>query len=395
MSEPGHVVVIGAGLGGVRTAEQLRAAGFEGTISLVGAEPHAPYDRPPLSKQVLTGTWAPERVVLKDGDALAALDVRTHLGVPAVALHEGAVELADGTTFEADAFVIATGADPRRLPGQPEEVHTLRTLDDSLSLRSALQGAKSLLVVGGGFIGAEVASGAVDQGLQVTVLEALPVPCERALGREVGVLCGRLISEGGVDLRLNARLERFVDANTVELADGERLTADVVLVGIGAAPSLEWVTREGVDTTNGLACDSRGRVLGAPGVWAVGDVAAWQDPARGSHFRHEHWTSATEQAAVVARDIVGAEPPAPTVPYFWSDQFGLKIQGVGHPDLADGVVPLKGEGMSGGTIKGTVAGYFAGDRLVAAVGFGAAKWVARYRGLVAKGADRAEVLAME
>ncbi|HVW43367.1 MAG TPA: FAD-dependent oxidoreductase [Amycolatopsis sp.] len=395
MSQPGHVVVIGAGLGGVRTAEQLRAAGFEGAISLVGAEPHAPYDRPPLSKQVLTGAWTPERVVLKDGDALAELNVNTHFGVPAVALHEGAVELADGTTLHADAFVIATGADPRRLPGQPEEVHTLRTLDDSLSLRSALQGAKSLLVVGGGFIGAEVASGAVDQGLQVTVLEALPVPCERALGREVGVLCGRLITEGGVDLRLGAKLARFLDANTVELADGERLSADVVLVGIGAAPTLDWVTREGVDTSNGLACDARGRVLGAPGVWAVGDVAAWQDPVRGKHFRHEHWTSATDQATVVARDIAGAEPPAPTVPYFWSDQFGLKIQGIGRPELGEAVVQLKGEGLTGGAIKGTVAGYFAGDRLVGVVGFGAAKWVARYRALVGKGADRAEALALE
>ena len=394
MSQPGHVVVIGAGLGGVRTAEQLRAAGFEGEISLVGAEPHAPYDRPPLSKQVLTGAWAPERVVLKDGDALAELNVNTHLGVPAVALHEGAVELADGTTLTADAFVIATGADPRTLPGQPDEVHTLRTLDDSLSLRSALEGAKSLLVVGGGFIGAEVASGAADQGLQVTVLEAAPVPCERALGREVGVVCGRLIAEGGVDLRLGAKLSRFLDANTVELAGGDQLTADVVLVGVGAAPALDWVTREGVDTTNGLACDARGRVLGAPGVWAVGDVAAWEDPVRGKHFRHEHWTSATDQAAVAARDIAGAEPPGPTVPYFWSDQFGLKIQGVGRPELADEVLSLKGEGLSGGPIKGTVAGYFAGDRLVAVVGFGAAKWLARYRALVAKGADRAEALGL-
>lgn len=395
MSQPGHVVVIGAGLGGVRTAEQLRTARFEGAISLVGAEPHTPYDRPPLSKQVLTGAWTPERIVLRDHDALAELKIDTHFGVPAVALHEGAVELADGTTLRADAFVIATGADPRKIPGQPDEVHTLRTLDDSLSLRSALEGATSLLVVGGGFIGAEVASGAVAQGLRVTVLEALPVPCERALGPEVGVLCGRLISEGGVDLRLGAKLTRFVDAGTVELSDGERLSADVILVGIGAAPSLEWLKHDGVDTTNGVRCDARGRVLGTSGVWAVGDVAAWEDPVRGKHFRNEHWTSVTDQAAVVARDIAGAEPPPATVPYFWSDQFGLKIQGIGRPELGDEVVQVKGEGLTGGPVKGTVAGYFAGDRLVGVVGFGAAKWVARYRALVAKGADRTEALAME
>ncbi|WP_236796088.1 FAD-dependent oxidoreductase [Amycolatopsis sp. GM8] len=395
MAQPGHVAVIGAGLGGVRTAEQLRSAGFEGAISLVGAEPHAPYDRPPLSKQVLTGAWAAERVVLRDLAALAEIDVDTRFGVPAVALHEGTVELADGTTLDADAFVIATGADPRRLPGQPEEVHTLRTLDDALSLRAALAGAKSLLVVGGGFIGAEVASGAAGQGLRVTVIEAARVPCERALGPEVGVLCGRLITEGGVELRLGATLTRFVDAHTVELAGGEQVTADVVLVGIGAAPALGWLSRSDVDVTNGIACDASGRVLGAPGVWAVGDVAAWADPVRGKHFRHEHWTSAVDQATVVARDIVGAEPQPRGLPYFWSDQFGLKIQGIGHPDLGDTVVRLKGEGLAGGAVKGTVAGYFADERLVGVVGFGAAKWVARYRALVGKGADRAEALALE
>jgi NADPH-dependent 2,4-dienoyl-CoA reductase/sulfur reductase-like enzyme len=394
VSQPERVVVIGAGLGGVRTAEQLRSAGFAGRISLVGAEPHLPYDRPPLSKQVLTGAWTPERIVLRDVDTLAALGVNAHLGAPAVALHEGVVELADGTTLTADAFVIATGAEPRKLPGQPDEVHTLRTLDDSLSLRSALEGAECLLVVGGGFIGAEVASGAIDQGLQVTVLEAQPVPCGRALGPEIGVLCGRLMAEGGVDLRLSTKLTGFLDANTVELANGERFTADVVLVGVGVAPALDWLRREGFDTSNGLACDTSGRVIGASGVWAVGDVAAWEDPVRGHRFRQEHWTSAIDQAAVVARDIVGAEPPPPAVPYFWSDQFGLKIQGVGRPELGDSVVPLRGDGLAGGALKGTVAGYFAGDRLVAVVGFGAAKWVIRYRALVAKGADRAEAVTV-
>ncbi|MER5915277.1 FAD-dependent oxidoreductase [Streptomyces sp. NPDC001982] len=395
MSHLEHVVVIGAGLGGVRTVKQLRSAGFEGAISLVGAEPHAPYDRPPLSKQLLTGACSPKGIVLLGADALKGLNVSMHLGVPAVALHEGAVELADGTTIEADAFVIATGAAPRKLPGQPDGVHALRTLEDSLSLRSALEDAMSLLVVGGGFIGAEVASGAVDRGLQVTVLEALPVPSHRAFGSEVGVVYGRLIAEGGGDLRLGAKLTRFVDSTTVELAEGERLTADVVLVGIGAEPALDWLHREGVNTTNGIACDSSGRVLGAPGVWAVGDVAAWEDPLRGGHFRYEHWTSAVEQAAIVACDIVGAEPPEPTVPYFWSDQFGLKIQGLGRTELGDSVAALQGEGLSGGAIKGTVAGYFAGDRLVAVVGFGAAKWVVRYRVLVDKGAERAEVFALK
>ncbi|PXY36886.1 NAD(P)/FAD-dependent oxidoreductase [Prauserella flavalba] len=397
MSQPEHVVVIGAGLGGVRTAEQLRGAGYDGEISLVGAEPHAPYDRPPLSKQVLTGAWPAEKVVLRDEDALAELKVRTHFGVAAVGVHDGAVELADGTLLNADAVVIATGARARTLPGQPDGVHTLRTLDDSLALQAALKDARSLLVVGAGFIGAEVASGARDQGLDVTVLEALPVPCERALGPEVGTLCGRLLTEAGVDLRLGARLERFVDAHTVELAGGERLTADVVLVGVGAAPMLDWLggTAAGreLDVSAGLACDERGRVVGAPGVWAVGDVAAWEDPARGARSRCEHWTNAVDQAAVVARDIAGAAPPPPSVPYVWSDQFGMKIQVIGRPELADNVAVLQGEGLAGGAVRGTVAGYFAGDRLVGVAGFGAARHVARYRALVARGAERPEVLA--
>jgi NADPH-dependent 2,4-dienoyl-CoA reductase/sulfur reductase-like enzyme len=387
-------VVVGAGLGGVRTVERLRSSGFEGAVSLVGAETHPPYDRPPLSKQVLAGAWPPERIVLRDKAALASLRVNTYLGAPAVALHEGAVEIADGTTLEGDAFVVATGADSRKLPGQPSAVHSLRTLDDSLSLRTALEQGSSLLVIGGGFIGAEVASSATDRGLRVTVVEALPSPCERALGPTVGAVCGRLIAESGVGLRLSAELTRFVDANTVEMAGGERLRADAVLVGVGAVPALDWLRRDNLDTSNGLACDASGRVVGAPGVWAVGDVAAWEDPLRGGHFRHEHWTSTVDQAMVVARDIVGLGPPLPSVPYFWSDQFGLKIQGAGRPELGDSVAPLRGEGLSGGEIKGTVAGYFAGDQLVAVAGFGAARWVARYQALVAKGAGRAEILAL-
>ncbi|GAB3566577.1 FAD-dependent oxidoreductase [Amycolatopsis endophytica] len=389
-----RVVVVGAGLGGVRTAEQLRNQGYRGRISLVGAEPHAPYDRPPLSKQILTGAWTPERIVLKDADALTGLDVDTYLGVPAAGLRTGAVELADGTTLPADAVVIATGADARRLPGQPEAVHTLRTLDDALALRSALGKASSLLVVGAGFIGAEVASAARDQGLDVTVLEAGPVPCERALGPEVGVLCARLLREAGADLRLGTKMTGFVDAHTVRLADGSEVSADVVLVGIGAAPRLDWLsTNPDLDVSNGLACDTTGRVLGTTGVWAVGDVAAWEDPGHGGRFRYEHWTSVTDQATVVARDILGGEQTAPAVPYFWSDQFGLKIQMAGRPQLAGTVQPLQGEGLSGGPVKGTVVGYFAGDRFVAVAGFGAAKHVAKYRMLLVKGAEKSEVLA--
>ena len=393
MSQPEHVLVVGAGLGGLRTVERLRAAGYQGRLSLVGEEEHAPYDRPPLSKQVLTGEWAPERTTLRSLDGLDELGVRTHLGMRAVALRPGEVELEDGASLHADAIVIATGLAARTVPGQPPQVHTLRTLDDALALRAALERARSLLVVGGGFIGAEVASSAHSRGLAVTVLEALPVPSSRALGAELGGLTGRMMTEAGIDLRCGAQITGFVDEGLrvgVALVDGTQLAADVAVVGIGGVPQLDWI--EGVSAPNGLACGPTGRVDGLAGVWAVGDVAAWADPVHGDRHRHEHWTSAGDQAAGVARDILGEPPPPAPVPYFWSDQFGLKIQLIGRPEHADALLPLHGDGLAGGAVKGTVVGMLAGERLVAVAGFGAARFVVRYRALLQAQADRAEAL---
>lgn len=384
-----HVLVVGAGLGGLRTVERLRSAGHEGRISLIGAEEHDPYDRPPLSKQVLTGEWEPARATLRTREGLDELGVRAHLGRSAVGMGPGEVELSDGSALHADAIVLATGLVARRLPGQPQEALTLRTLDDALVLREALAGASSLLVVGGGFIGAEVASAGRAGGLAVTVLEALPVVSERALGPELGALAGRLMSEAGVDLRCGVSVAGFADGG-VRLAGGEEIAADVTVVGIGGSPRLAFVP--GVDTTNGLACGPTGRVEGLDGVWAVGDVAAWADPGTGEHHRHEHWTSAGDQAAVVAHDILGLPPPPQAVPYFWSDQFGTKIQLLGRPEHADTLLPLHGEGLSGGPVKGTVAALLSGDRLVAVAGFSAARRVVRYRALLLAGADRAATL---
>jgi 3-phenylpropionate/trans-cinnamate dioxygenase ferredoxin reductase subunit len=397
--QPEHVLIIGAGLGGVRTAEGLRTAGFQGRISLVGAETHAPYDRPPLSKQILTGQWEPGRAVLRSLDQLEDLGVRAHLGLAAVGLRPGEIELSDGSTLYGDATVVATGLVARRLPDQPAHVHTLRTLDDSLALRETLDGAGSLLIVGAGFIGAEVATAARARDIAVTVLEALPVPSVGPLGPAVGALAGRLLTESGVDLRVDTAPTGFVEDSApvaVRLPDGSVLTADAGLVGIGGAPRLDWLRSApapAYDPTPGLRCDPRGRVRGWDAVWAVGDVALWEDPVDGTARRHEHWTSAGDQAAVVARDILGAAPPPPAVPYFWSDQFGLKIQLIGRTEGADEILPLHGSGLDGGPVRGTVAGYLVGDRLVAVVGFGTPRHVARYRALVADRAARADVLA--
>ncbi|MBC3190544.1 FAD-dependent oxidoreductase [Pseudonocardia sp. C8] len=400
MSDPEHVLVIGAGLGGLRTAEGLRRAGYAGRVSLVGAEASLPYDRPPLSKQYLAGAWDRERIGLVTAGGLDELGVRTHLGRPAVALRTGAdgneVELDDGTTLHADAVVLAVGVTPRTLDGQPRSAHVLRTVEDSDALRAALGHASSLLVVGAGFIGAEVASTAVDRGLAVTVLEAGAVPLARVLGPQVGALTARLIASGGADLRCGVSVTALTGTGAT-LSDGSRVRADELVVGVGARLELGWLASTGLDLSGGIPCDERGRVQGLDGVWAVGDAAAWTDP-HGDRPRHEHWTSASDQAAVVAADIAGADLPPATVPYFWSDQFGMKIQLIGRPELADGLLPLHGDafdagGDTGGAIKGTTIGYLRGDELVAVVGFGAARRIARYRRPLAERAGRAAVLA--
>jgi 3-phenylpropionate/trans-cinnamate dioxygenase ferredoxin reductase subunit len=316
--------------------------------------------------------------------------------MPATALvHHGdglELQLADGAALHGDAAVIATGLAARRLPGQPASAVTLRTLDDALALRAVLDSARSLLVVGGGFIGAEVASAAVGRGIAVTVLEALDVPAERALGPVGGALAARLQRGAGVDLRTGVRIAEFRDRGVV-LADGTAISADAVLVGVGGVPQLDLLPATGpdgtpIDLSDGVACGPTGRVRGLPGVWAVGDAARWDG------HRTEHWTSAGDQAAAVAADVLGVAPPAATVPYFWSDQFGLKIQLIGRADRADGVVGLLGDGHGGGAVRGTVLGHLRGDELVAVTGFGAARYVARFRALVAGGASRADAEAL-
>ncbi|ANY07896.1 NAD(P)/FAD-dependent oxidoreductase [Pseudonocardia sp. HH130630-07] len=331
------VVVVGASLAGLATVRALRDQGFEGRIVVVGEEKHAPYDRPPLSKEYLGGTASEDEIGLTGPDD-AGLDVEWRLGRTATALDGPGrvVTLDDGERLTADAVVLATGARARTLPGgNPQGVHTLRTLDDARALRADLLPGRRLVVVGAGFIGAEVASTAAGLGLAVDIVEAAAVPLGRALGPEMGTACGSLHEANGVRLHRAvgvAGLSGDPRVTGVRLDDGRELPADVVVVGIGAAPNVEWLDGSGLDLDDGVVTDARG-CTNLPGVVAVGDCANSHRDYTGDRLRLEHWTNALQQPAVAAAALLGAEHALPShhaVPYFWSDQYGHRIQFAGH-----------------------------------------------------------------
>jgi len=392
-----RVLIIGAGLGGLRTAQALRHAEFSGEIILVGREVHLPYDRPPLSKQLLSGAWETDRIALTDEAALLDLDVELILGQEVVELRARRAVLQDGSTIDADAVVICTGLRARLIPNQSDRFHTLRTVDDALALKDALEDAQSLLVIGAGFIGAEISSTAVEKNISVTIVEAFPVPFEVTMGPDAGKLVARMVTESGVDLRCGTTVSGFIDSDAgvrVVLGDGSELRADVGVVGIGGIPDIDFLDTPEVRSNNGLECDASGRVIGSEQVWALGDVAAWYHPEKNAHIRAEHWNSVVDQAKTVAASITGVDTPKPATAYFWSDQFGLKIQVFGHPGDADSTEQLHGTGMDGGPVKGTVVGHFKGDALVAVTGFGAPARVIRYKPAVDDELDRASVLEL-
>ncbi|WP_369167567.1 NAD(P)/FAD-dependent oxidoreductase [Streptomyces sp. R28] len=338
------VAVVGASLAGLSAARSLRKQGYDGRLVVIGDEFHRPYDRPPLSKEFLAGTLGEGELALEaDGEDLG---VEWLLGAQAVELdHAGrAVRLADGREVHADGFVIATGAAARTLPGSEglAGVHTLRTLDDARALRDELARGGRLVVIGGGFIGAEVASTAYALGLDVTVVEAAPTPLAGPLGETMGAIVSALHADHGVRLVCGVGVkglsgETRVDA--VLLEDGRGLPADIVVVGVGARPCVEWLEGSGIALDNGVKCGADGRTNLA-GVVAVGDCANWYDPRAGLHRRVEHWTGARERPdAAVATLLAGGavQPGVPRPPYFWSDQYGVKIQFAGHAAGADSV----------------------------------------------------------
>ncbi|MFG2577625.1 NAD(P)/FAD-dependent oxidoreductase [Streptomyces sp. NPDC048481] len=338
------VAVVGASLAGLSAARSLRKQGYDGRLVVIGDETHRPYDRPPLSKEFLSGALGETDLALETEDE--DLGAQWMLGVRAVGLDraERALALTDGRHVRADGIVLATGAAARTLPGSEglAGVHTLRTLDDARALRDELAGGGRLVVIGGGFIGAEVASTAHALGLDVTVVEAAPTPLAGPLGRAMGAVVSGLHTDHGVRLLCGVGVkglsgERRVDA--VLLEDGRSLPADLVVVGVGASPCVEWLQGSGIRLDNGVKCGADGRTSLA-GVVAVGDCANWYDPRAGAHRRVEHWTGARERPdAAVATLLAGGavEPGVPRPPYFWSDQYGVKIQFAGHAAEADSV----------------------------------------------------------
>lgn len=403
MSAPSSVTVVGASLAGLRAAETLRRDGFDGPITLIGDEAHEPYDRPPLSKQVLAGDWEPDRIALTPSDKLADLDLDLRFGTTAAGfdLASRTLRITGGQasgetgaeTLEVDALLIATGARCRTL-GEPREgVHVLRSVDDCLALRADFDAAPDrVVVVGAGFIGAEVAATARTRGLDVTVVEALSAPLIRVLGPEMGEVCAAVHRDHGVDLRTGVGVEGFDGAGRVErvrLTDGSAVDASVVVVGIGVVPNTEWLEGSGLALNDGVVCDAAG--LAAPGVAAAGDVARWPNRRFGEVMRVEHWDNAAAQGAHSARALLGAAEPYEPVPWFWSDQYDRKIQLAGHVRPDDEVRVVAGSVAE----RRFAALYGRGGRLMGALGFNRPRHVMRYRAMIEQGAAFEEALAAE
>lgn len=392
-----RIVVVGASLAGLRAVESLRQLGFGGEIVLAGAEKHLPYDRPPLSKEILQGRWDADRLPLRK-QPFADLRLDLRLGLRATALDVAARTVAfdDGRRERYDALVIATGSAARRLPGQPDlaGVHLLRTLDDALALRAALERSPRVLVVGAGFIGAEVAASCRSRGLDVIAIEPLAVPLLRGLGRRMGALCAELQRENGVDLRCGvgvAAIEGDGRVERVALSDGTRVAADVVVVGIGAVPETRWLEGSGLRLDDGVVCDEH-CAAGPPGVFAAGDVARWRNPLFDETMRVEHWSNAVEQGVYVAERLAGsaggAGPFAP-VPFFWSDQFGVKIQFAGRMRGDDELRIVAGSLAE----RRFTALYGRDGRLTGALCFSRPRDLAKYRRLIAARTSLADAIA--
>jgi len=396
-----RLVVVGASLAGLRATEAARKAGFTGSITLIGAEDHLPYDRPPLSKAFLeAGDAEPAPPYFRSEDLLRTeLGVTLLLGRPATGLDVENREVIVGSERIAyDALIIATGSIPRNIPGTESlaGVHALRTLDDAIAVRSALAAGARTVVIGAGFIGSEVASGAKKRGVDVTIVEALPTPLVRATGKAMGQAIASLHERNGTTLRCGvgvAALEGDGRVERVVLTDGTVIDADLVVVGIGVVPATAWLEGSGVELDNGVVCDET-LWTGVPGVYAAGDVANWFNPVLGERQRMENWTAAAEQGAAAARNALDPENAKPygTVPYFWSDWYDVRIQFVGSPDAEEVVVVDGDPHGDGDEAHRWVALYRRGDRLIGALTVNGQTVIMKYRVMIAKGAPWADAL---
>ena len=345
----GRVVIAGAGLAGLRAAEELRARGYSGGIIMIGAERRPPYDRPPLTKKFMTGEI--DDTSLRADMTALAVDLR--LGETATGLRDGALGT-DRAEYAFDALVVATGATPVRLPG-PGPQRVLRTFDHAAALRSVLRPGLKLAVVGAGWIGAELATSAAKKGCEVTVLEAAPAPLASALGAEAGSRTVPWYSAAGVDLRLGQPVES-VEHGGIALPGGGWLAAAEVVTAVGVRPAVGWLAGSGVLLENGVAVDE-GLRASVPGVFAAGDCAAFWSRRFGGRIRVEHWDSAIHAPEVVAANILGGDERYDPVPYFWSEQFGRMVQYCGQHSAGD---KLLWRGDTGG--RDWTACWLAGDR---------------------------------
>ena len=397
-------VIVGASLAGINAARTLRLQGHTGSIIVVDADSERPYDRPPLSKQMLTGEWEPEKILLPAGKE--DLDLEFRLGVRAKAVDLAArqitLEGADGTVANTafDSLVIASGASARRLPDTAgiAGVHVVRTLADSLALRAELEaGPSRVVVIGAGFIGAEVASSCRKRGIEVTLVEAMPLPLERILGAEMGRVCAQVHIENGVDLRLGTGVLQLETAIVdgvekvvgVALTDGTSVATEVVVVGIGVTLNIDWLEGSGLTLDDGVVCDNT--LLAAPGVVAAGDIARYPSARFGRMLRVEHWETAIAGGEAAARRLLAeASGETPVVfdpiPWFWSDQYDRKIQLAGRPMPTDTCVVVHG---STDEFR-FVALYGDGDRLTGVLGMNRPRHVVQLRALFEEGASFSE-----
>jgi NADPH-dependent 2,4-dienoyl-CoA reductase/sulfur reductase-like enzyme len=376
------LAIVGASLAGLSAGRAARAQGFGGRLVIIGDEQHRPYDRPPLSKDFLLGAITAEDLLLETADD--DLNAEWILGASAVALDAGShtVVLSDGRSVTADGIVIATGARSRKLPALEglANVSYLRTIADAVGLAPRIAAGKRMVIIGAGFIGAEAASVAAMRGMDVTMVEKAPVPFAPQLGEDMGAAMAKLHAVNGVALICGADIESFdIEDGAVtglRLADGRHLPADVVLVGIGAQPNVEWLDGSGIDLRNGVLCDAMGRTS-VPGVVAVGDCANWFELSLGEHRRVEHWTGALERAALAVQALLDADAPQQPVkqPYFWSDQHGVKIQFAGHSAGHDRLVIEAGDPGE----HNFLAVYYKGETPVAVLGMNQPRLFTKWR----------------